>query len=99
MRRGGWTGGRRRRSGGDLLAAFLAATAELPGFMRASDANKCAARRPRVGRFHRMLGDRRFGPPDLRSWRFASFRRLGLVSDYGYLAANRGARPNRDPGL
>ena len=87
MTGGGWT--RCRRSGSDLLAAFLAATAELPGFMRALDANQCAARRPRVGRFHGMLDDRRFGPPDLRRWRFVPFRRLGLGSEHRYSAGRR----------
>ena len=89
----GWSSGRCRWSGGNLLAAFLAATAELPGFMRALDANQCAARRPRVGRFHRMLDNRRFGPPDLRRWRFASFRRLGLALDYSYRAPHRVRSP------
>ncbi len=93
MRRGGWVDGRCGRPGRHLLAAFLATAAKLPSLLRALDANQCAARRPRAGRFRGMLDHRRFGPPGLRRGRFVPFRRPGLGSDYRYGAGGRVSVP------
>jgi hypothetical protein len=82
-------GGRRRRSGYSLLAAFLAAAAKLLGLMRTLDPDQGAAGRSQTGRCRRVLDNHRCGSPDRRRRGFASFNRLGLAPDYIYRALDR----------